>query len=392
LVTSGPCPFDIQPDKGMCTVTNEVCVFDAGCAAAGGAICADGVCQNEDGEPIAGSSACTEDCGGWDNYCEQSGQFRLLFTPDVQSFPAYKLPASNPGQISYNLIVEGLPGSTVQVSISIPYPIVTKGGQPVRVYAGEAAVGACVDGSGASTGAPCSTSEECGAGETCDSSCFAPGEAEQKFDAQWTIDDWINGVTGSGGVGWTLNCDSVCGPVSVDANPCDDGLADRYDQGSSSGTLFAEVGFDALVNNDTEDGPVGIADCTDYEFSHTVGANSFAHAVQNLNVFKPIAGSFGRCTHENSGNPCNAGLLVELIRNDSGEVVKSGLTDQDGFWTTPYKHRGKPELYTVVIYEPGCALIGQEIELQGSGWANVDFDASVCTSTVEYGKGRNKKK
>jgi hypothetical protein len=424
VTSSALCAFDVQPDKGMCTVTNEACAFDTGCAAAGGAVCADGVCQNEDGEPIDGAPACTEACGGIDDYCAQRGQFRLLFTPDVRSFPAYKLPASNPGQTFYNLLLDGAAGSTVPVSLSIPHPYVTKGGQPVHVYDGWSVVGACIDSSGATTGQPCSTSADCGAGETCDSSCFAPGAAEQQFDAQWTIDDWVDGVTGRGGVGWTLDCDSVCGPdgsgtctldlgvvipdsnkayvnvhlayglkgLSVDANPCDDALVDRYDQGGSSGTLFAEVGFHALVNNDTEDGPVGIADGTDYAFSHTDDTHSYDDAVQNLNAFKPIAGSFGRCTHENNGNPCNEGLLVELIRNNSGEVVKSGLTDQDGFWTTPYKHKGKPVLYTVVIYEPGCTLIGQEIELQGNGWANVDFDASTCTSTAEYGKGRNKRK
>jgi hypothetical protein len=442
VTDSSLCFFDVQPDKGMCTVSGEACLFDfAACGTDSGTLCADGSCKNADGEDIG--SACTDGCvdnpGG--DYCEQTGQFRLLYTPDVKNFPAYKLPASNPGQTFYNLIVD----ERSDVSITIPYPYVTVGGMPLHVYDDDTVVGACLDSSGSSTGLPCSTDGDCNGG-TCDTSCFAPADALRAFDAQWTIEDWIAGNT-RGGDGWTVLCRSVCGPagagtctlsfnvgptpsdkayvnlhldyglkgVHLDANPCDgvcdDGrtpcttdlecagigggtcnFVDRYDQGLSSGTQFAEVGFDALVNSDTQDGPVGIHDCTNYEFSHVDPyLGNISDSLQNLNVFKPIAGSFGRCTHENSGNPCNEGLVVELTRNGSGEVVKTGLTDQDGFWVTPYKHKGKPALYTVVMYEPGCTLIGQEIELQGNGWANVDFDASTCTSTAEYGKGRNKK-
>ena len=428
VTSSSLCAFDVQPDKGMCSLSREACLFDAACEAAGGAACVDGACFDADGDDL--SVACDDPCAAAEDHCEQTGQFRLLYTPDVQSFPAYKLPASNPGQTFYNLIVDGAPGATVPVTISIPFPYVTVGGQPVHVYDGDGVIGACVDGSGSPTGASCSSDADCGGDESCDSSCFSPGEAEQQFDAQWSIEDWsVEGGYVTGGTGWTLSCADLCDvgdgshaagsgtcslaldvviPASgeayvnvhldyglkgnsVDANPCGDGVADRYDQGPSSGTLFAENGFDALVDNSTEDGPLGIADCNDYRFSHFDGVDTYEDSVQNLNAFKPIAGSFGRCTHQNNGNPCSEGVVVELVRNETGEVVKSAATDEDGFWATPYKHRGRPAPYTVVIYEPGCTLIGQAIELQGNGWASVDFDASTCTAEAEYGKGRNKR-
>jgi hypothetical protein len=48
-------------------------------------------------------------------------------------------------------------------------------------------------------------------------------------------------------------------------------------------------------------------------------------------------------------------------------------------------------MFTVLLEEENCGFIAQEVELQGNGWANVDFDPSTCTSTAEYGKGRNQK-
>jgi hypothetical protein len=445
VTDSSLCFFDVQPDKGMCTESGDACLFDAACGTDPDVTCRDdGDCYDADGESLG--IDCTDGCLDADDFCEQTGQFRLLFTPDVQNYPASKLPASNPGQTFYNLITDEL----TTVTISIPYPYVSVGGQPLHVYEDDIVVGACVDSNG-STGEQCTSDDDCNGG-TCDANCFAPDEALQAFDARWTIDDWVD-IGGSGhydeGDGWTLDCDQVVGPNgsgfceltvlqvgptqsgkayvnlhldyglkgvnNVDANPAggvctgdgttpcvDDGecdlaggtcqFIDRYDRAAGpSSMLFAEPGHDALVNTDTGDGPVGIFDCTDYLFSHYDG-ELFEDNVQNLNAFKQIAGGFGRCTHENNGRPCNEGLAVELINNKTGKTVQSGWTDGDGYWSTEYKHKGKPTIYTVLLEEENCGFIAQEVELQGNGWANVDFDPSTCTSTAEYGKGRNKER
>ena len=63
-------------------------------------------------------------------------QFRLIFTPDMQMWPTYKLPASNPGQFYYNVFYVGTPGSTVNLNINIPYPFVTNGANPIQVHDG----------------------------------------------------------------------------------------------------------------------------------------------------------------------------------------------------------------------------------------------------------------
>ncbi|MHC4178220.1 MAG: hypothetical protein ACYSWU_11985, partial [Planctomycetota bacterium] len=108
LVTaSSLCPFDMEPDKGTCS------------GSTGGLL---------DGAPCSLGNGHT-DCDG--GTCEQSNQFRTLFTPDVQNWIAYKLNASNPGQYYYNLISEGVPGDSVTLTIEVPYPFVTQGAVPV---------------------------------------------------------------------------------------------------------------------------------------------------------------------------------------------------------------------------------------------------------------------
>jgi hypothetical protein len=460
LVTSSSlCTFDVQPDKGMCTETPQACVFDAACEAAGGAICGNGLCRNADGEPILDGQnheiACTDPCrgdgialDGETDWCRQTGQFRLVFTPDVKNFPAYKLPASNPGQTFYNAIVQGAPNTPVTVGIDIPYPYVTVGGQPVHVFDAYDAIGMCVNRStGEATGQACDfkayPDSECGDGEYCDSSCFAPTLPLQQFDIRWNIADYF---AGEGMIDDPrVTCDEVCGPdgagsctfdvvvpipasgqaylnvhldyglkgVHEDANPCD-GLADRYDQGDSSGTGFADVGFDAWVNNDAGDGTlgIGIADCTDYAFGHSVGEQTFGEqtfddSVQNLNVFKPIAGAFGRSGDSQSGLG-HGGLKLTLVKSSNpGTILQTATTDQDGFYTLPYKHKGKPAWYTVSLYDDtGSLLLGSiGIELQGNGWTQIDFDSyatfeELCDidkafcecngwcAVAEYGSGR----
>src|SRR5260370_48062 len=60
--------------------------------------------------------------------------FRLLFTQDPQNFPCYRLKASNPGQTYFNLYYIGTAGATVTFTITIPYPYVTQGAQPIHAY------------------------------------------------------------------------------------------------------------------------------------------------------------------------------------------------------------------------------------------------------------------
>ena len=63
-----------------------------------------------------------------------NNQLRLIFTPDPQNMPCYKLTASNPGQFYFNLFYSGTPGEVETFKVTLPYPWVTQGARPVEVY------------------------------------------------------------------------------------------------------------------------------------------------------------------------------------------------------------------------------------------------------------------
>jgi len=343
---------------------------------------------------VTDSSLCQFDvsdvaCGNDDR------QFQVLFTPYMQNWVAFKLNASNPGQYFYNMFVEPANGeSSVDLTIEVPWPFVTQGATPVHVYDGE---------------------------RVRSGDCFIPPEnALQEFDATWTMENWNSGGTFSG-EGWTVDCPAECGPDGtgnfctlslfdvaipesgivyvnvhldfglkgphVDANPCDDELVDRYDRGMLSEWESADAYVDTADDLLAE---LALADCQDYVFSHHDGNASFDDTVQSLNVFKPIFGALGRCKHSNDGSPCHKGSVLALVRKDSGEVVKTGMTDKDGFYVLQYKHKGPPALYIVILQDG--SVISQEIELQDNGWVEVNFDLDTETSTVNYGKGKDKRK
>jgi hypothetical protein len=65
-------------------------------------------------------------------------QFRLIFTPDMQLWPAYKLPASNPGQFFYNVFYTG--AGPAGFGITVPEHFETQGANPVHVYTGVSVV------------------------------------------------------------------------------------------------------------------------------------------------------------------------------------------------------------------------------------------------------------
>jgi hypothetical protein len=82
-------------------------------------------------------------------------------------------------------------------------------------------------------------------------------------------------------------------------------------------------------------------------------------------------------------------LLTELSTN---EVVVQGTTDEDGYYVLPYQHKGKRALYLISLWGAGTPM-DQLIELQGNGWAEVNFDASTGAIDATWkGADRGRKK
>ncbi len=426
----GVCDFDEIANVDLCTGGSEhgqECVVPSEDAcASGGGTCFEGQCA---GGSYDGTACCI--AGG--GVCEQSDQFRLLFSPDVQNWVAYRIDASNPGQTFYNVIYDanGAGDSDVTLTVTVPYPYITVGGMPLHVYDDVA-----LD----------------------DANCYVPGEAILSEPMFITLDDWINGADGVGE--YNLRCDQVVDPGgsgfcsfdvfipneaipedgllyvnvhldyglkgrSVDANPVDL-LEDRYDRAAYVSPWSSS---DALVNTADNSGPLGIADCSAYWFEHTddvnagvcvgggdggkpceVGADDctddgvctavplFDDSVENLNLFKQIAGVFGRVSCADSG--VGFAYYLELV-NAKGDMVDTTWAETEGYYIFDYRHKGKPATYTVNVYEDATKTTlvdSANVILQGNGWWEVSFTATDCgeveeawTASVTYGSGRYRK-
>jgi hypothetical protein len=160
-----------------------------------------------------------------------------------------------------------------------------------------------------------------------------------------------------------------------------DGAGDRYDVGAQD-LVFG--GWDALKDNETQDGDVALSNCKSYDFSHECAAcvdpSLFADQVQSLNEFKRIKGVYGSLMTSNNGEGVG-GSTVDLYRVSTGELVQSGVSDEDGFYALNYKHTGPEELYDVI--PQGTGLI-QQASLKANSWAEVNCDVFTgsCSAVV----------
>jgi hypothetical protein len=385
VTDSSLCPFDVNPDKGTCANDITVCEFDNDVTCQTDEDCSDAMLGDCVENPTNGDDCLVGDdgdaCVTAGGSCEQSSQFRTLFTPDSQNWIAYKHNATNPGQYYYNLIYEDVPDTQVVLTVRVAYPFVTQGATPIHVYGDT----------------------------TTEDGCFKPTSELANSNVQITLEDYQNATMDG-----VLNCEppeGVCGPDgsgfcefdvsltipdcgeatcqvyvnthldwgfkgnNVDANPCDD-TADRYDRGVED-TVFG--GWDALVNTATDDGPVALTNCRTFEFQHSDGIDTFvADGVQNFNEFKRIKGVFGLANHSTDGSPVEVGTAVKLVSQDTEEVVKIGSTDDDGYFTLDFKHTGQAAWYDVHLM--GSYNLTQAVRLTPNGWAEASF-------VIESGQG-----
>ena len=129
--STGVCPTDVFAGEGtLCGKApdfacdaQEVCVgTSATCGANPDPLVACGVIGKGDGCEL--------------NMCDQSGpsDFKLLFTPDLPNWVAYKLNASNPGQLFYTLVSDTDVPDDANLLLQIPFPFVTQGNMPLHVF------------------------------------------------------------------------------------------------------------------------------------------------------------------------------------------------------------------------------------------------------------------
>jgi hypothetical protein len=162
---------------------------------------------------------------------------------------------------------------------------------------------------------------------------------------------------------------------NTDFNP-KDALTDRYDRGNNTCTGDTAY-YDALQNDNlsTPAGPLALATCHTYPFSHA-GTGSGSDSVQNVNSFKKITGVFGQALTSSTGGAWPN--IQATLKNAAGAVVATGVTDQDGFYALNYKHTGKAANFTVIL-----GNVQKVVTLKANGWGEVDYDPTTGTWYID---------
>jgi uncharacterized repeat protein (TIGR01451 family) len=325
---------------------------------------------------LTNSSLCTFDT----NPGVAGRQFKRLFSQDAQSFPYYRLTATNPGQFFYNLSVSGTPGEKKKITLELPFPFVTQGAQPIHVYDGVDIVYN-----------PDATF------------CFVPGNTTASIQEFVVLKDYgvrkLPGIdpepvayadaqgynrhlthtveleitipaTGFAYVNQHLD-DGLKGP-KVDLNG--DGTFDtlRYAKGTGDNALWP-------TSLGTHLGQVLIPELRTHTFKVSWPDGGGEDSVQNDNDFKKNPGVGGRLTIGSTdiGTPIED--CVVQLRNPSGTIVAAAKTDTDGFYLITWKHTGKEALYSVeiIVQPPGTTTpivpVTQTVSLKANGVAAVDF-------------------
>ncbi|MGD0745549.1 MAG: DUF4082 domain-containing protein [Verrucomicrobiota bacterium] len=263
--------------------------------------------------------------------------FRLLFVQDPQNWPCYKLVASNPGQIFYNVFGTGSPGQQVTFNITLPYPYVTQGANPIHAYDWVTVTNEGVQ------------------------QCLTSGDTFFVSSQQVKLAAYGNGPSASTTIPVTLTV-----PASGFVH-----LAIHLDYG-----LKGSSGFTKNVSDDAVDCATGtkvlIPNHGSYSFSVS-GAQSGATSIENNNAFKRIPGIGGLVLYADTMDPVPGTAVI--LKNAKGVAAGSGVTDADGFYMIAYKNTGKAATYYVSIATPppGVYTVTKATNLKANAYVEVDF-------------------
>lgn len=262
--------------------------------------------------------------------------FRLTYTQDPQNLPCYRLTASNPGGFLYTVLQTGTPGQNLTLDLTLPYPFVTKGVNPIHAF------------------------DWVTVSHPGDRPCVQVGEPVFAGSQQVELADY-----GTGPNAFTA--------VSLSIRVPDSGvifLVVRLDYGLRHTTGYSKNSHGDAVDCDTGL-QVLIPSNGHYVFSVS-GVQTADTSIQNENAFKRTPGVFGFVRNAVTDEPV-PGTVVTLT-TPRGGVAATRATDEDGFYFIAYKHKGKEAVYSVSIVTPGAHQETKTVALKANRYVNLDFD------------------
>jgi hypothetical protein len=280
----------------------------------------------------------------FDRMSDRSGnQFPLIFTPDNGAY--YKLSSSNPGQFFLNVAYEAAaPGE--QIKISIPFPFVMSGTNPIKVHAD-----VDVTNSGGKT-------------------CYSPSGGLLSQESDQVTWDYANATTADFGKTQDIYVTAPeAGLVYVRIHMA-------YDlKGRTAGCtkyITATAPYEARnctaprAGFDIGDSPtVGYEQ---YRFEFTGTNDDGGGSVESYNEFKKNPGIGGLLLQANTFTPF-ANAKVDIYQGT--KKVATVYSDQDGWYLWSYKYTGKATTFTVKLPNNGNA--SQSATLKSNGYLNIPF-------------------
>jgi hypothetical protein len=267
--------------------------------------------------------------------------FRNIFTPDMNT-GYYKLFATNPGQFFLN--VATYIDTSETVTVTLPFPFVTQGAVPIKVYGDWTAT------------------------EDNGKWCFEPFDLLWSQTDQVVLDDPDYNEFGETATLTIDPPDSETGWVWIRIHIDYDlkGLVtectkDGYDNADSCTFSFdgySDYTFDIL------DGQL-------YEFSFTDAAAGSTE-IESMNEFKRVNGVAGAVL--GAGGEPLAGATVQVWQGS--KLWKTVYTDEDGWYMALFKYTGKPTTFTVQVIQLG---VQQSFALKSNGFAIANFIDGVTS-------------
>jgi len=266
-------------------------------------------------------------------------QFKLLFTPDVPDAPSlFALTASNPGQFCLNAFFLGSVSEGDTFTLSVPFPFVTQGTEPIHVYSGL---------------------------NTDPLGWLVPGaDISSLFGFSATAISWsYDGQSGfSDRAVITLTAlDDYSGFLYINLH-LDYGLKKNIGELSPGGS------------NDAVGTVLTIEEGWQYTFSVT-GPEGFSDEdeVMNVNSFKRSPG-FGGLVLDEDGDPVVGAVIEIWLKN---VLIGTAVTDEDGWYMLDYKHLGKPATFTLKLYIDEEPITEITVTVKPASFSMVIFDLST---------------
>jgi hypothetical protein len=271
--------------------------------------------------------------------CSFSNPFRLIFiqnNTNVHLVPVFELVTSNPGQFGYNVFFNGTAGTPVTLSVSIPYPFVTQGTNPIHVASNFAV----------------------------QSGCFTPiNDISSSFTFSASTISLTNYSTQALG-------SSVMVTISGTIPSSGMVYVTVHLQYGFKGAIFGKSNFDA-TNATT--GVVIIPNLASYTFSVSTSSLTDSQIVTSENAFKQDPGIAGILTDQ-FGNPI-AGATV-AVYDSNGSLLSITFTDRDGYFAFSFNLAHK-DTFTVQITPPKGPVITQTITVKPNHVAILTVVATI---------------